>query len=112
MTIASGIDIVYVPKFKRSIQKGRTAFLQRVFHSSELSNNNIYHLAGLFALKEAVIKALGLPVDSWHEIEVREEKRGAPKVFVLSRTNSIKSQSASISHHGKYVVAEYVVLLK
>lgn len=112
MRIVTGIDVVYLPRFKKTLQGSGSHFLQRVFLSSELDDQNIKRLASVFAAKEAVIKAFGLPTDSWHQIKISTKKDGAPLVEVANHKETIESLSLSISHDGKYVVAQFVALLR
>lgn len=128
MNIKSGVDIVYLPKFKNTLSRGGENFLRRVFLEQELGNPEVEveHLAGIFAAKEAVIKALGLPTDSWHDILITKKPSGTPEVkFPAShplREASLPSlgfardrlltSSLSISHDGHYVVAQFLVILK
>lgn len=119
MKILNGIDLIYLPKFKKALKNGGENFLQRVYLTSELKNTNIEHLAGIFAAKEAVMKALNLPKDSWHDIRITNNKSGAPIVetttvpagrqdYELPTTN----YALSISHNGQYVIAQFVVMLE
>jgi len=112
MIIKCGIDLVYLPRFKRSLKSGGENFLRRVYHNQELTNHNAAHLAGIFAAKEAVIKALSLPTDSWHNIYITYSHNGTPLVEILNHKSSIINQSLSISHDGNYTVAYFVALIK
>ena len=94
-----GIDLVHIPEFKRNLENGGEAFLVRTFLASELENRNPEHLAGLFAAKEAVTKALALPPGSWLDIEIIGS--GSPKALF----NNKETTQISISHHGEYAVA-------
>lgn len=110
MKVVSGIDLVFLPEFEKSLQSGGEGFLRRVFLPQELTDSNKQHLAGIFAAKEAVVKALGLPTDSWHDILIKKEATGRPMVIFQKKVN-LSSYSVSISHHGEYVVAQFVGLV-
>lgn len=122
MKIVSGIDLVYIPRFKKTLKSGGENFLRRVFHETELVHPGgvIQHLAGIFAAKESIIKALGLPTDSWHEIRITHHKNGAPRVQIencpLRRIEAsklkIENCSLSISHDGNYVIAQFLGILE
>ena len=101
-----GIDLVFIPDFEKRAQRGGEGFLKRIFLEGELGNREMDHLAGVFAAKEAVLKALGLPVGSWRKIEVVYEKNGKPKVKVSGQ--GIQGGDLSISHAGGYAVAVFV----
>ena len=60
--------------------------------------------------KEAVIKALLLPGDSWLDIRIKHDPAGAPRMEILHQ--DIKNYSLSISHDGNYVVAQYTALVE
>lgn len=128
VVIKTGVDIVYLPRFKETLRRGGEAFLKRVFLEDELVHLELVHLeggialhlrgvivehlAGVFAAKEAVIKALNLPTDSWHSIKVSNSPSGQPKVQILNFQLSTLNSSLSISHDGNYVIAQFVALIK
>lgn len=112
MTIKTGIDLVYLPKFQKSLESGGENFLRRIFHDTELEEQDGQRLAGIFAAKEAVIKALSLPQDSWKYIAIKYQPTGAPRVELLSGTAELQSHDLSISHDGRYVVAQFVAVLR
>ncbi len=114
MRIVSGVDLVYLPRFKKALQNGGENFRQRVFNEQELTQGktSIQHLAGIFSAKEAVIKALSLPVDSWHDIHIRNDHDGAPTAEIVNCKLKIVNCSLSISHDGNYVIAQFMGILK
>lgn len=112
MNIACGVDLVYLPRFKKSLKSGGENFLRRVFLEDELNRleGKTAHLAGIFAAKEAVIKALNLPTDSWHYIKVVKNSKGAPTIELRTYNLKLTTSSLSISHDGDYVIAQFVAL--
>lgn len=104
--VKCGVDLVFIPDFQKRTKRGGEGFLGKIFLESELKDTESSHLAGIFAAKEAVVKALGLPSGSWHKIEIAYEKNGRPKVRVWGK--KIKSCDLSISHAGDYAVAVFV----
>jgi phosphopantetheine--protein transferase-like protein len=94
-----GIDLVSIPEFQRQLEIGGTRFLQRAFSKSELENRDVRHLAGLWAAKEAVIKAAVTP-PQLSDIELTHDASGRPHARV-----GAQSFDVSISHHGEYAVA-------
>lgn len=114
MKILSGIDLIYLPRFKKSLKNGGEKFLQRVFLPAELTRTDPDHLAGIFAAKEAVIKTLSLPGDSWHSIKVTNLPSGAPKVEVEIENLKLEIEncSLSIAHDGNYIIAQFVAIMK
>ena len=114
MKIKIGSDILQLKKFQASFKKYPKKFERDIFLASELKNSEIIHLAGLFAAKEAVIKALDLKPGTWQLIEIKNLKTGKP-VLELNKMidrGKIQSHDLSISHHGDYVIAVVVILLK
>lgn len=111
MKILTGIDLVYLPRFKKSLKNGGEEFLRRVFLNDELKNQQIDHLAGIFAAKEAVVKALDLPKDSWHDILITHQKNGNPLVQFPTYHLLLLTSSLSISHDKDYVIAQFVAIL-
>ena len=101
-----GVDLVFIPEFKKGAKRGGEGFLRKIFLESELKNTESSHLAGVFAAKEAVMKALGLPAGNWHQIEISYDKNGRPKVHVSGKRS--KKYDLSISHAGDYAIAVFV----
>lgn len=113
--IKSGIDLVYLPRFKKSLKNGGENFLRRVFTENELNHlrgvTAFFHLGGVFAAKEAVIKALNLPSDSWLDVRIKYKKNGAPVVEIINHKSKIINHSLSIAHDGSYIIAQFVAIL-
>ncbi|MBS3786595.1 holo-ACP synthase [Candidatus Bipolaricaulota bacterium] len=112
-----GIDLVKVPRIKRLADKWGRKFLERVFTKAErdycLSGRRQYeHLAGRFAAKEAVIKALGIKIP-WKSIKVESDRNGRPFVLVESDNEktifSTGDLHVSITHLEYYAIAIAVV---
>jgi len=114
MDIKIGSDILQLKKFRTAFKKHPQKFERDVFCKLELENPEITHLAGLFAAKEAVIKALDLGAGKWKFIEIQNIKSGKPilKFNGIPQIENIKSYDLSISHHGDYVIAVVAILLE
>lgn len=95
-----GIDLVSIQEFKHQRELGGEAFLRRAFHTSERSNDTAEHLAGIWAAKEAVMKATGLAAGHWLDITISYADSGKPMATVAGRLVEI-----SIAHHKDYAVA-------
>ncbi|MCH7882989.1 holo-ACP synthase [Patescibacteria group bacterium] len=107
MMVKVGCDIVNIKRFEKSVENGGEKFLDRIFSSYELDRSSKAEtLAGIFAAKEAVIKALGINAGKWHEIEVRHQKNGKPTLN-LKRFAKEKDyiHDLSIAHDGGYAMA-------
>jgi len=81
MIIATGVDIVKVERFKKLADKHN--FMCKVFSLQEreyLKDKSIESLAGLFAVKEAAVKAMGTGFRGFSpcDIEVTHDILGKP----------------------------------
>jgi holo-[acyl-carrier protein] synthase len=116
--IGTGIDLVDIPRFERSMTR-TPRLMQRLFAPSE-QRLRLASLAARYAAKEALIKALGGSDGvHWTEIEVARQASGAPR-FALSGSTAaavaargIRVVHLSMSHDGglatAHVIAEGVV---
>lgn len=102
-----GIDLVAIKKF-RNVTKSDYAKWKHVFTRNEweyaFRDSHIpEHLAGIFAAKEAAMKASGRTgITGFKEFEIMHTAKGAP---VLKR----KGYKVSISHDQAYAVAVVVM---
>ncbi|MBI4096773.1 MAG: 4'-phosphopantetheinyl transferase superfamily protein [Candidatus Levybacteria bacterium] len=95
-----GIDLVYLPEFK---EKLKNLSLEKVFLPHELSQNKSQEsLAGIFAVKEAFFKAIGVK-KNWLDVWIEKTKEGKP--FVKSVLIQNQKAEVSISHAGDYAIA-------
>jgi len=117
MIIGTGIDIIEIDRVKNAIDKN-PRFLERIFTDDEISyiksrSDNKSTIAGFFAAKEAVSKALGSGIRgfSWTDIEICTETTGKPSVRLLGKakelsdTRGIGNIHVSISHNRTNAVA-------
>ena len=112
MNIRVGTDLVEIERFKRK-STNSPSILKNLFNPNELKNHDPTHLAGIFAAKEAAIKALDLAPGSWLKMEVSSQESGKPALkFLKSIKAKIVSGDLSIAHDGNYVVATFVAILK
>lgn len=111
-----GIDLVEIDRLRISIL--RVDFLQRCFCKSEIEeynrHNKITYLAGRFAAKEAIVKALGTGLIeglAMTDIEIAQLPTGAPQVILkdraleLANSQGISNWLISISHTANYATA-------
>jgi holo-[acyl-carrier protein] synthase len=111
-----GIDIVEVPRIKRAIDRYGDRFVSRLLgprESARLSErqDRAAFVAGRFAAKEAVIKALGAYLDArppYRELQIVNDATGRPAVLLpdeltdkLAHVNIL----ISISHERNHAVA-------
>jgi len=102
---------------RQAIEKWGEDFLNRVFTLQELENANgnssfYQHLAGRFAAKEAVFKALGDKRLSWKDVQILNDPDGKPHCSLLNRNFGKKDIYVSISHVKNYAVANAIVTQK
>jgi len=84
VNVAVGIDIIEVDRVRKVYEKYGERFLKRVFTPAEISNfrGKVQRIAGRFAAKEAISKALGTGMHgvAWREMEVVQLRSGRPSV--------------------------------
>lgn len=120
MILGAGIDIIEVERVKRAAAK--EGFMERVFTEAERQrlrsgNNEAQRVAGAFAAKEAVAKALGtgIGVIEWREIEITHDERGRPlaalsgKALELMRGMGGSALHVSISHIRDIAAAQAIL---
>ena len=95
-----GVDIVEIRRFAHLKNRG-DQFLLDNYSAAELDHCFSFkdpgkHLAGTFAAKEAVFKALGKDNVAPSSVEIRREKNGRPTVWIKDLPQ--KSILVSISH--------------
>lgn len=99
-----GIDLVYIPRFK-AMQEQEPQMTQRMFTSKELSTHTtIKNLAGIYAAKEAIMKAISPETLSLHDVEIGHTVNGKPTVICKILEKKFHF-NLSISHDGEYAVA-------
>jgi holo-[acyl-carrier protein] synthase len=114
-SLRSGIDLVEIARLAGVDPAIRERFLMRIFTAQELEDgqDSNLHLAGRFAAKEAVAKALGCGIGpvSWQEIEIRRGQAGEPVLVLYGKAQQIAGDlglttwSVSISHTKEYALA-------
>ena len=99
-----GVDLVYIPRVKEMMNTRGEAFLERVFSPEERVNINLRPetLAGRFAAKEAMAKALGVGLfkAGFKDLIVTQGANGAPCGRYKNCTFDL-----SISHERDYAIA-------
>src|SRR5258708_39000773 len=84
VNVAVGVDIIEVDRVRKVYAHHGERFLQRVFTEMEIRQcrGKVTRLAGRFAAKEAISKALGTGLHgvAWREMEVVQLRSGRPSV--------------------------------
>src|SRR5215207_3594165 len=82
MKLAIGVDLIEIARIEEVIARHGKHYLERIYTPAELEycGKRAESLAGRFAAKEAVVKALGCGIGdiSWKEIEVLGDDQNAP----------------------------------
>ncbi|MDK0858104.1 holo-ACP synthase [Clostridium perfringens] len=125
MIIGIGVDIIEIERVRQAIQNNKN-FLSKLFTEREIDyfisrNMNSEVIAGNFAAKEAVSKALGTGIRgfSFKDIEILRNELGKPEVILHNGANLIGNKLVennnslrvylSISHNNSSAIA-YSVL--
>lgn len=122
--IGCGVDVVELPRFAQALKRGGEPFLRRIFTRRETAyarrrpRTTLLHLAGRFAAKEAVIKAVA-QVDparllTMKQVEVRNDDLGRPHI-VLHDHPSVRGRRPltihiSLSHVRSVAVSSAIAL--
>ena len=120
-SIALGVDIVSVDRIEKALKRWGRRFLERCFTDWEIERfqHNPQSLAGRFAAKEALYKALATDETEtigWRDVEVQANVKGAPllKLYRSARAEADKqgwhAEIVSISHDAGMVVAVVTAL--
>ncbi len=121
MIIGTGTDIVEIKRIEELLE--RRPFPRKIFTRSEIVSpeeeglghkRKVQRLAGLFAAKEAVMKALGTGWGkgaAWTEIAISHTPEGAPEPELSGKTSDIadsigvENVHISISHTDSLAIA-------
>jgi holo-[acyl-carrier protein] synthase len=122
--IGTGIDAVEIDRFEKAAREKGEKFLERIFTRKEMEyvdakKVRFMHLAGKFAAKEAVKKALpdGARIGlNWSEIEILNGMDGKPFVRLhgeaerLAKENGPFEVLVSISHTRNTAISNAMVV--
>lgn len=122
--VAHGVDVVDMADFSRLINEQAGGFVDRYFTLGELATadeggNRIERLASRFAIKEAVLKALGTGWGdgmAFTDVEVVSQQTGAPTVVLHRRLVTIADEQGivrwlvSASHTTMVAMASVIAL--
>jgi len=120
--IGHGIEIVETTRIQELVEQSGKQFEMECFTATERSTpalgaKRIEYLAGRFAAKEAILKALGMAKNqdvSWLDIEIQRLKSGEPSVALHGKCQDIAEQLGitkwllSISHTSSYAAASAI----
>lgn len=123
MIIGIGTDIVSIQRIERAVERFGERFINKVFTEGETSycigkKEKGPYLAGRFAAKEAVLKALGTGISNGiglKDVEVARVQGKRPEITLHGKGKEtadslgVKSIHISISHDGGIATAFAVV---
>ncbi|MCG9885808.1 MAG: holo-ACP synthase [Cyanobacteria bacterium] len=134
MALLLGTDVVHIPRVSKALERFGDRFLQRLYTPQEQADcwrdrppssapppEVIKRLAGRWAAKEAIVKALGTGWTGmgYTDIEIRRSPHGAPTVHLHRAAHRRWSAlcgdrpapwQLSISHDGDYAFAVAIAL--
>ena len=122
MIIGIGIDIIEMDRVKRAVERHK-GFVNRLFSQEEADyltrrGMAVPSIAGGFAAKEAVAKAMGTGFTAfgWKDVIILRDSLGKPEVKLrggarlLCETKGIERILVSISHCRDYAVAQAIAI--
>ena len=118
--LATGVDIIEIDRIERSINRFGDKMRNRIFTPQEQTYcaGKLPSLAGRYAIKEAVSKALGTGIGdvNFTDIEVVNDERGKPELVLhnnakrLAEELGLSQWSISISHTNTHAIGFAVAL--
>jgi holo-[acyl-carrier protein] synthase len=123
MIVGIGLDLVKIARVQALAERWRERFLERLYTESErrycFERAAPYaSMAARFAVKEAVLKALGTGWSAgirWVDIQVLNDAQGRPvatadgRVGALLREAGVTGIHVSVSHDADYAVAQAIL---
>jgi holo-[acyl-carrier protein] synthase len=114
VVLRTGVDLIEIERIRQVVGRHGARYLGRIYTEAELEQSReAEFLAGRFAAKEAVAKALGTGIGAvgWKEIEVLGDEQHAPGLRlhgaarILGQQLGLTTWSVSISHSMSHAVA-------
>ncbi|TLY27680.1 MAG: holo-[acyl-carrier-protein] synthase [Nitrospirae bacterium] len=121
--VGVGLDLVKIARIRSLTERWQQRFLQRLYTDAEreycFGRASPYaSLAGRFAVKEAVLKALGTGWSGgirWVDIQVLNDPAGRPVATANGRVEALLQEAGvtgihvSLSHDADYAIAEAIL---
>lgn len=124
MPAGLGVDIIEISRIKDAVQR-TPRILHRLFTENELTDyrergGRTETLAGKFAAKEAVVKAMGTGLREfpWTDIEILPDSLGKPRCLFRGKAAervqelNISAVLISIAHNRTMAIANAIALTK
>jgi holo-[acyl-carrier protein] synthase len=120
MILRTGVDLIEISRIDEVVARHGKHYLDRIYTPAELEQcgKRVESLAGRFAAKEAIAKALGCGIGdvTWKEIEILGDEQNAPVLTLhgaaeqKAKELDLSNWSVSISHSQSYAVAFVVAI--
>lgn len=122
MIFGTGVDIIEIARIERSLEKYGEKFENKIFTPTEIAYCRSKagmgkHFSARFAVKEAVLKSMGMGMDqgiAWTDMEVVNQESGRPVLNLygkgkeLFESLNLKAIHISISHTQDHAIAQAV----
>jgi holo-[acyl-carrier protein] synthase len=118
--LSVGVDMIEIARIERAMARHGDQFYKRFFTDQERQScqDQASRLAGRFAVKEAVGKALGTGIGdvSWTDIEIINDDRGKPELILHNQAEALSAQlglhhwSISLSHTETHAIGFAVAM--
>ncbi len=115
MILRTGVDLIEIERVRAAIERHGERLLNRIFTPAEieLCAGKVESLAGRYAAKEAMAKALGCGIGEvgWQDIEVLHDERRAPVLNLTGAAKRLADElgltewSLSLSHSQSHAIA-------
>ena len=120
MILRTGVDLIEISRIEDAVSRHGKHYLERIYTPAELElcGKRVESLAGRFAAKEAVAKALGCGIGdvTWKEIEILGDEQNAPVLHLHGKAVKkadelgLTSWSVSLSHSQSHAIAFVVAI--
>ena len=124
MKITCGMDIIEIPRIKKSIEEIGENFLKKIYTEKEIQYceskkvQKYQHYAARFAAKEAIFKAISPSLKDkyeipWNQVEVVNDSQGRPYIkFLNKKVDGLVDIDISISHCKEYAAANVMAIFE
>jgi len=113
--IRVGTDIIEINRVKESLDRFGERFLERFLNKSEIKiAKKVETIAGFWAAKEAISKALGVGIGkdlAFKDIIIFKNHNNSPYFKIKNNKFNIIESSISISHDGGFAIAVVVIVV-
>ncbi|MEW5985211.1 MAG: holo-ACP synthase [Chloroflexota bacterium] len=112
--LSVGVDLIEVTRLEQAAARYGERFYRRCFTPQEQAHcqGDAARLAGRFAVKEAVAKALGTGIGdfTWTDIEIINDERGKPQLILYNKAKEtadrlgLRRWAISLSHTATHAI--------